>query len=112
MTETLPAYPMTRGDKCPFDPPPQLREIEPISRVTIWDGSTPWLVTDYDAQRAVLADQRFSADIRKPGYPAQSAAIIARRERTRAFITMDDPEHDRHRRMLTRNFMIKRVDAM
>ncbi|MFI9385872.1 cytochrome P450 [Kutzneria sp. NPDC052558] len=112
MTETLPAYPMTRAAKCPFDPPPQLREVEPISRVTIWDGSTPWLVTDYDAQRAVLSDQRFSADSRIPGFPVQSAAVNIRRERARSFIAMDDPEHDRLRKMLTRNFMIKRVEAM
>jgi cytochrome P450 len=111
-TETLPAFPMSRAAKCPFDPPPQLRAVGPISRVTIWDGSTPWLITDYDAQRAVLGDQRFSADSRRPGYPAATAAIKARRERSRSFITMDDPEHDRHRKMLTRNFMIKRVEAM
>jgi cytochrome P450 len=112
MTETLPAFPMARAAGCPFDPPPQMRAVEPISRVTIWDGSTPWLITDYDAQRTVLADQRFSADSRRPGYPATSAAVLARRERSRAFIAMDDPEHDRQRKMLTRNFMIKRIEAM
>ncbi|MBB5894959.1 hypothetical protein BJ998_006155 [Kutzneria kofuensis] len=111
-TETVPAFPMDRAAKCPFDPPPRLREAEPISRVRIWDGSTPWLITGYEAQRAVLADQRFSADARKAGFPAQSAAVLARRENTRSFIAMDDPEHDRHRKMLTRNFMIKRVEAM
>jgi hypothetical protein len=116
MTDTLadvPAYPMQRT--CPFDPPPELarlREDEPISRVRIWDGSTPWLITRYDDQRAVLADPRFSADSRKPGYPAVSAAVLARRESTRPFIAMDNPEHDVHRRMLTRDFMIKRVEAM
>ena len=112
MSETLPAFPMSRAAKCPFDPPPQLRAVEPISRVRIWDGSTPWLITDYDAQRTVLADQRFSADTLRPGFPATSPAVLARRERSRAFISMDDPEHDKQRKMLTRNFMIKRVEAM
>ncbi|MFC0545735.1 cytochrome P450 [Kutzneria chonburiensis] len=111
-TETLPAYPMARAAGCPFDPPPQLLAAEPISRVRIWDGSTPWLITDYETQRSVLGDQRFSADSRKDGFPVVSAAVRARRERGRAFISMDDPEHDRHRKMLTRNFMIKRVEAM
>ncbi|WP_067899292.1 cytochrome P450 [Nocardia vaccinii] len=112
MTEALPAFPMARATGCPFDPPPQLRELDPVSRVRIWSGETPWLVTGYDEQRAVLADQRFSADTTKEGYPHQSAAINARRRTFRAFIAMDDPEHDRQRKMLTRNFMVKRVEAM
>ncbi|WP_211771201.1 cytochrome P450 [Kutzneria sp. CA-103260] len=108
----MPSFPMARADKCPFDPPPQMREVERISRVKIWDGSTPWLITDYDAQRSVLSDQRFSADTRKPGFPATSASLLARREHNRAFISMDDPEHAKQRKMLTSNFMIKRVEAM
>jgi cytochrome P450 len=112
VSETVPDFPMARAAKCPFDPPPQVLAAEPISRVKIWDGSTPWLITDYETQRSVLGDPRFSADSRKDGYPAVSAAVRARRERGRAFISMDDPEHGRHRRMLTRNFMIKRVEAM
>jgi cytochrome P450 len=118
MTDTLadvPAYPMQRQETCPFDPPPdlaRLREDQPIARVRIWDGSTPWLITRYDDQRAVLADPRFSADPRNSGYPAVSAAVLARRENSRAFIAMDNPEHDVHRRMLTRDFTIKRVETM
>jgi cytochrome P450 len=112
MTETLPAFPMPRADKCPFSPPPQLRETGPVSRVQIWNGDTPWLITGYDELRAVLSDQRFSSDVRKPGYPHQTESIAARRETVRSFITMDDPEHARHRKMLTGNFMIKRVEAL
>ena len=112
MSETLPAFPMTRAGKCPFDPPAQLREVEPISRVTIWDGSTPWLITDYDTQRAVLSDQRFSADTSKTGYPTLSPASVGSGERDQPFVFLDDPEHDRKRKMLTRNFMIKRVETM
>ncbi|GAB3843462.1 cytochrome P450 [Dactylosporangium cerinum] len=101
--------------RCPFDPPPQLSRLraeDPVSRVRLWDGSTPWLITRYEDQRAVLADPRFSADGRKPGYPHLTAASAVRRERSRAFISMDNPEHDAHRRMLTRDFMVKRVEAL
>ncbi len=115
MTDTLDAaaFPMQRI--CPFDPPPELglrRADAPVSRVRIWDGSTPWLITRYDDQRAVLADPRFSADSRKPGFPYQGPALKARRDRNRAFISMDNPEHDKFRRMLTRDFMIKRIEAL
>ena len=113
--EDMAAYPMQREQTCPFDPPAELgrlRAEEPITKVRIWDGGTPWLITGYDDQRAVLSDPRFSADSSLPGYPAASASVRARRERSRAFITMDNPEHDRYRRMFTRDFMIKRVETL
>jgi hypothetical protein len=109
----VPAYPMKRD--CPFDPPPELRRIQaesPITRVRLWDGSNPWLITDYPDQRAVLSDPRFSADVRRPGYPHVTAASQARRKRSRTFISMDEPEHGTYRTMLTGTFMIKKVEAL
>jgi hypothetical protein len=67
--ETVPAFPMDRVPRCPFDPPPalrQLNETSPISRVRLWDQSTPWLVTGYAEQRQLLADPRVSADTAHP----------------------------------------------
>ena len=118
MTETLsdlPAYPMAMDQGCPFDPSPQLgrlREQQPVTRVRIWDGSTPWLITRYADQRAVLADADISADTTRPGYPAQSGALQARRKEAPSFITMDDPEHARLRRTLTAEFAIRPIEAM
>jgi cytochrome P450 len=111
-TETAPAYPMPRATGCPFDPPPALRQEGRITKVRLWDGSTPWLVTRYDDQRALLADPRISADITHPHYPYQTAGLKARRNRARTFISMDDPEHAWLRRMVTAPFMIKRVEAL
>ena len=117
MTGTLagrPLYPMDRGT-CPFDPPAQLmdlRETEPVSRVRIWDGSTPWLVTRHADARAVLADQRFSVDFRRDGYPATSPGLKERRKRTRSFIAMDDPEHARFRKMLIPEFTVKHTQGL
>jgi cytochrome P450 len=107
------AYPQRRT--CPFDPPPalsRLRDEAGVTRVTLWDGSTPWLVTRYEQVRAVLADPRFSADPARPGYPARSAAGRARRQGRRSFITMDDPEHARYRRMLTGEFTVRRIESL
>jgi cytochrome P450 len=109
----VPSYPMRR--ECPFDPPPELGRMQaenPVSRVRLWDGSHPWLITGYDDQRAVLADQRFSADVTRPGYPHVTAASAARRKYSRSFISMDEPEHGRYRKMLTSTFMIKKVEAL
>ena len=121
MTTTLnahnaPRFPMTRAEQCPFDPPPELRRLQqeaPIARVTLLDGSTPWLVTRYADQRAVLADPRVSSDVGRPGYP--SGMPRAGQDGGRSpisFILMDDPEHARLRRMVTGAFAIKRVAAM
>ncbi|HXA57839.1 MAG TPA: cytochrome P450, partial [Streptosporangiaceae bacterium] len=56
-----------------------MRAEHPVSRARLWDGSTPWLITGYDDQRAVLSDPRFSADGTRPGYPHINAASEAQR---------------------------------
>ncbi|GAB2995989.1 cytochrome P450 [Amycolatopsis acidiphila] len=113
MTEA-PSFPMTRG-RCPFDPPPELGRIradEPVARVRLWDGSEPWLVTRYEDVRAVLTDPRISADSDRPGYPPPSPGIAARRRQAKAFINQDDPEHAAGRRLLTADFVIKKIERL
>jgi cytochrome P450 len=104
---------MTRAPERPFDPPPGLRESQrsgPLTRVRLADGATPWLVTRYADQRAVLADSRVSSDYERPGYP--SGAPVQKGQAKIGFILMDDPEHARLRRMVTAPFAIKRIEAM
>jgi hypothetical protein len=111
----IPGYPMTRAERCPLDPSPDLsalRDDGPLTRVRLWDGSTPWLVTRHAEQRALLGDRRISADSTKDGYPQQGPATKARRNRVRSFIAMDDPEHARLRRMVTGTFTVRRVEEM
>ena len=111
----LTTFPAQRASGCPFDPPPEHRRLQAearISRVRLWDGSTPWLVGRYDDLRTLLADPRVSADVRQPNYPHQSAGTKARRTDEIPFISMDDPEHARLRRMVTGAFAVKRVEAM
>jgi cytochrome P450 len=115
MTSTVeaPDFPMTRAAGCPFDPPPAARALQgetPLARVRLWDGSTPWLVTRYAEQRALLADPRVSADISRPGYP--SPAPLPKGGSGISFILMDNPEHARLRKMVTAPFTIRRVEAM
>lgn len=108
-----PRVPHGPSRRLPFDPPPDLTAQQGEGRlvkVRLWDGSTPWLVTRYEDQRALLLDPRVSADITRPGYPLQVAAGGG--ENNASFILMDDPEHARLRRMVTAPFAIKRVEAM
>ncbi|WP_328997180.1 cytochrome P450 [Kribbella sp. NBC_00709] len=111
---TTPVYPMTRATGCPFDPPPQLRELQeeaPLVKVDIF-GKPAWLVTRYDDQRKLLADARLSADVTTPGYPSPTGQPPRKDGVGIGFILMDDPEHARMRRMVTAPFMIKRIEAM
>ena len=124
MTETIdaahdvevPAYPMRRAEGCPFDPPPQLRELQeqtPITKVRLWNGDTPWLVTGYAEQRQLLGDPRVSSDMGRPGFPRLvPTAPSAPANPGLSFISMDDPEHARLRRMVTSQFAIKRIETM
>ncbi|WP_371786039.1 cytochrome P450 [Streptosporangium subroseum] len=108
----IPEYPMTRAAGCPFDPPPALHAMQeegPLAKVRLWDGSTPWIVTRYTEQRALLADPRISVDVTRPGYPSPTPI---RGSSPISFILMDDPEHARLRRMVTAPFAIKRVEAL
>ena len=114
-TARPPAYPMTRDPDAPLDPPPDLCELQertPLTRVRLWDGSTPWLVTRYAEQRALLADPRISADVKHPHYPHQGPAGRQWAADRRGFITLDDPEHARLRRMVTAAFAIKQVERL
>ncbi|MFI2612645.1 cytochrome P450 [Kitasatospora sp. NPDC018619] len=108
------AHPAARGT-CPFAPPPaydQARQEEPVSRVTLWDGSTSWLVTRHEDVKAVLSDPRFSSDSTRPGFPFISAGARQLNTGRPTIIRMDAPEHTHYRRMLTGEFMIKKVEAL
>jgi cytochrome P450 len=100
---------------CPFDPPPAYtaaaREAA-VTRAVLPDGTACWLVTGYDEVRAVLADARFSADARTPGFPFLSAGQRELATAKPSFIRMDDPEHARLRRMVTKDFLVKRIEQL
>lgn len=107
-------FPPRRDARCPLHPPASLiaKNEQPLSKVQQWDGLEPWLITKYEDVRAVLNDRRFSADPRKPGYPEKTEAYGASVGQDRNLRTMDPPEHGDQKRMLIRDFTIKRVEEM
>lgn len=118
-TETaadVPEYPMPRAAGCPFAPPPgvmTLAEARPLSRVRIWDGSTPWLITGYEQCRELFSDSRVSVDDRLPGFPHWNAGMVATvHKRPRSVFTSDGEEHTRFRRMLSKPFTFRRVEGL
>lgn len=111
MTE-LADFVMERAPGRPFDPAPTLTQSQqelPMRRVRLWDGSTPWLVTGYAEQRALLGDPRASAEAASPGFPNFAKDFG---KSGLSFVMMDDPEHNRLRRTVISQFTVKRVEAM
>src|SRR4051794_4981486 len=68
----------------PFDPPTALAGLRadgPVCRLVYPDGHAGWLVTGYEAAKAVLTDGRFSARMelkRSPVERAGAEAIMGR----------------------------------
>jgi cytochrome P450 len=112
----LPEYPMDRAARCPFAPPPQMLEMgeaKPLSRVKIWDGSIPWLITGHEVARALFADSRVSVDDRRSGFPHWNEHMLSTvNKRPRSVFTSDAEEHTRFRRMLSKPFTFKRVEGL
>ncbi|MEU1229729.1 cytochrome P450 [Streptomyces sp. NPDC005828] len=113
MTKTV-AFPQNRT--CPYHPPtgyPRTEEERPLSRVTLWDGRSVWLVTGHAAARALLADQRLSTDSTRDDFPLPTErASAVRRRRRAALLGWDDPEHNAQRRMLIPSFTLKRAETL
>jgi cytochrome P450 len=105
---------VARADGAPLDPPPEyarLRREAPISRVSIREGrATAWLVNQWEDARTVLASPGVSVQSKRPGFPTANpdAAVLP----PGYFFGQDDPVHDTFRKALTREFLIKRIEAL
>ena len=71
------------------------------------------MITGYDAIRALFTDSRVSVDDRLPGYPHWNEGMLATvHSRPRSVFTSDAEEHTRFRRMLSKPFTFRRVEAL
>jgi cytochrome P450 len=112
--DDLPRYPMSRDPRCPMDPPAdyaRLRRDRPITRVRIWDGSTPWLITRYDHVIEALADRRLTMEVQRTGYPHTSPASAARSQGNVAYPFRAEADHLAQSSMLAREFSARRLEA-
>ncbi len=109
-----PVYPFRRED--PLAPPAALLAAHASGRplrVALWHGGHAWVVTRHDQVRAILADDaRFSGRFGQDGFPTVTEARVAVDRGERAFVGMDNPDHDRFRRMFTQEFSVPRMRAL
>ncbi|NJP94432.1 cytochrome P450 [Nonomuraea sp. FMUSA5-5] len=103
--------PTSRDPRCPFDPPPELRGLPPMSRLEFADGHLGWLATTAEAARTVLGDPRFSARRELKHAPVRftTPGETGRPAPPGFFGAMDPPEHTRYRRLLTGQFTVRRM---
>lgn len=111
------ALPVERG--CPFDPPSAyaaLRESCPVAPLNLVVGpgdGTGWLVSRLAEARAVLSDRRFSHRNELIGLPIPPpfpmTAYAPPPAAPGAFIKMDQPDHSRYRRLLTKRFTMRGI---
>lgn len=104
----LPLVPLQRDPRCPLRPPAAFarwRESQGLRRA-LWRGEPVWVISRYQDIRAALTDPRVSADVHTFNEQpvGDNMPLI--------FPRMDDPEHNRLRRMMTRDFTARRADAM
>jgi cytochrome P450 len=97
--------------RSPFDQPEIFREIrdqDRLVKMTMWDGRKVWYVTRHADARRVLRDSRFSV-VRDKGLPEPTPG----RDQTPGTLgRMDEPRHREVRRMLSDEFLGKRIDAL
>ncbi|WEO93820.1 cytochrome P450 [Streptomyces sp. FXJ1.172] len=104
------AFPQDRT--CPYHPPTgyePMRDGRALARVTLFDGREVWAVTGHAAARALLSDPRLSSDRRRPEFPIPAERFQGIRDRRVALLGLDDPEHNRQRRMMIPEFTVRRA---
>ncbi|MEV1291492.1 cytochrome P450 [Pseudonocardia sp. NPDC049635] len=99
----------------------RLREQAPAATVSLMGGPPMMLVTRYDEVRTVLTDPRFVTDpefagagsnlrdtlLRQAGVPDDLAVYLLR-----TILTVDGDDHTRLRKLVSRAFTVRRVQAL
>lgn len=110
MTSLVPDFPMARTH--PLDPPPQYRSLrrdQPVVQVRTPRGPA-WLVTRHEDCAAVLTEPSFSSDPRTPGFPSYMSGDVP--PPPGFFLQLDPPDQSRLRRLVTREFLVGRMEAL
>jgi cytochrome P450 len=108
----MPAMPAPRAAHCPLLPPAEFaewRETPGLRKaMNLFLGQPAWVASRYEDIRAALTDPRLSAKT----IPETMTPTGEDNDQAVLFPRTDDPEHNRLRRMLTRDFTVRRAKEM
>ena len=108
----LPTMPHPRAADCPLLPPSEFAEWRSTGglrrAMNLFLGQPAWVLSRYEDIRAALTDPRLSAKT----IPEAMIATGKADDQAVLFPRTDDPEHNRLRRMLTRDFTVRRAKEM
>ncbi|MBW4721921.1 cytochrome P450 [Saccharothrix obliqua] len=105
----------------PFDPSARQAELAargPVHRLVMGDGDEAWLITGHAEARAVLADQRLSADrfrskrVLDKLPPELRELLTDPAIRAGNLLGSDPPDHTRYRKLLTGQFTVRRMKQL
>jgi cytochrome P450 len=97
------------GQADPFPALAALREAGPVSRMTMNHAVPVWVVTRPDDVLTALSDPRLSSD---PRTSAAMTRLMREDVLSRSMLISDPPEHTRLRRLVSKAFTARRVEAL
>ena len=103
-------HPGTAGPRCPLKPPAEFDGVA-SSRwpaMVLWRMSLTWVISRYEDIRAALTDPRLTAKTLPDALKLRAPMTTCRWCSHGSTI----PEHNRLRRMMTRDFTFRRAEAM
>ncbi|WP_086841038.1 cytochrome P450 [Amycolatopsis kentuckyensis] len=94
----------------------RLRAEDPIIKVSLPTEQEAWLVTRHADVRALLVDERMSADRSHPNFPLRRPVQQVLRKgfsaQAKSLLALDLPEHTAPRQMLANEFTLRRINTL
>ncbi|SFO55959.1 cytochrome P450 [Amycolatopsis rubida] len=105
---TVRAYPFDMCETSVSETYRRLQCDEPVSRVQLPFGEPAWLATRYADVKLVLTDSRFSRELAQ----GLDQPRMRRQQMGDGIMGMDPPDHSRLRRLVSKAFTARRLEAM
>lgn len=107
-TEPIQLVPDLAG--CPYQAYARLREDGGVHRAVMAEGLPAWVVSGHSDVKALLADPRLSLNARTAGrgYPGFRLPPALNEH----LLNVDEHDHDRIRRLISKAFTPRRIDAL
>jgi cytochrome P450 len=103
-------YPFSKDEGLKLDPLfAELRDRQPVCRVTLPYGGDAWLVTRYEDAKKMLSDGRFS---RARTLRADIPRMFPEIDEANSILSMDPPDHTRLRRLVRQAFTPRRIEQL